>query len=241
MHFGSRNFGLKVCNYWTKIAKSNKVSKDEVKALTAKFKESYNGDMKEFKTNLNKYIEENTHHTINGYISGENMKGYLCDMVFAMGYARYNHITVENIIENILRKFGLEVIDKVSTTHNYIDFRDFTLRKSAISANKGEVVLVPFNMRDGVAVCVGKGNSDWLNSCSHGAGRKMSRSAAKKAISLDEYKKSMEGIYTTTANITTIDEAPMAYKDTEEIKSIIVDTVDISYCMKPKINIKAAE
>ena len=169
------------------------------------------------------------------------MNGYLCDMVFAMGYARYNHITIENIIENILKKFGLKVVDKVSTTHNYIDFRDFTLRKSAISANKGEVVLVPFNMRDGVAVCVGKGNSDWLNSCSHGAGRKMSRSAAKKAISLDEYKKSMEGIYTTTANITTIDEAPMAYKDTEEIKSIIVDTVDISYCMKPKINIKAAE
>ena len=80
-----------------------------------------------------------------------------------------------------------------------------------------------------------------LNSCSHGAGRKMSRSAAKKTLSLDEFKKSMEGIYTTTANITTIDEAPMAYKDTEEIKSIIVDTVDISYCMKPKINIKAAE
>ena len=80
-----------------------------------------------------------------------------------------------------------------------------------------------------------------MNSCSHGAGRKMSRSAAKKAISLDEFKKSMEGIYTTTANITTIDEAPMAYKDTEEIKSIITDTVDILYCMKPKINIKAAE
>ena len=241
LHFGSRNFGLKVCNYWTKIAKSMKVSKDEVRALTNKFKESYNGDMREFKANLDKYIGENTSHTINGYISGENMKGYLCDMVFAIGYARYNHITVENIIENILRKFSLKVIDKVSTTHNYIDFRDFTLRKSAISANKGEVVLVPFNMRDGVAVCVGKGNSDWLNSCSHGAGRKMSRSAAKKAISLDEFKKSMEGIYTTTANITTIDEAPMAYKDTEEIKSIITDTVDILYCMKPKINIKAAE
>lgn len=240
-HFGSRNFGLKVCNYWTKIAKSNKISKDEIKAMTAKFKESYTGSMKEFKKKLDSYIEANAPKKISGYLSGNDMKGYLCDMVFAMGYARYNHLTIEKIAEKIVNKFGIKVVDRVSTTHNYIDFRDFTLRKSAISANAGEIVLVPFNMRDGVAVCEGIGNSEWLNSCSHGAGRKMSRSAAKKNITLDEFTKSMEGIYTTTANITTIDEAPAAYKDTEEIKNLITDTVNIKYCMLPKINIKAAE
>ena len=240
-HFGSRNFGLKICNYWTKIAKSNKIDKNYIKQITAEFKAKYDGPKKDIKEKLNAYIEEHAPNTINGYLSGEAMKGYLCDMVFAMGYARYNHLTVEKIAANIISKFGIKVTNRVSTTHNYIDFRDFTLRKSAISANKGEIVLIPFNMRDGIAVCEGIGNSDWLNSCSHGAGRKMSRSAAKKNISLDDFKKSMEGIYTTTANITTIDEAPMAYKDTEEIKSLITDTVDIKYCMQPKINIKAAE
>ncbi|MBO5005021.1 MAG: RtcB family protein [Clostridia bacterium] len=240
-HFGSRNFGLKVCKYWTNIAKSNKIDKKVMKELTKEFKASYVGDMIYFKDNLDKYIASKLPKTIPGYISGDDMKGYLCDMVFAMGYARYNHIIVEKIVEKILNKFSINVINKLYTTHNYIDFRDFTLRKSAISAYKDEIVLVPFNMRDGVAICKGIGNSEWLNSCAHGAGRKMSRSAAKSTLSLQEFEDSMKGIYTTTANMTTIDEAPAAYKDTDEIKELIQNTVEIIGYMKPKINIKAAE
>lgn len=241
IHFGSRNFGLKICNYWTKVAKSSKISKQETKELTNKFKASYKGDMKEFKKALNLYIENATSKHINGYLSGENMKGYLCDMVFAMGYARYNHMTVQKIIEGILLKYGIKVKERIFTTHNYIDFRDFTLRKSAISANEGETVLIPFNMRDGIAVCTGLGNADWLNSCSHGAGRKMSRSAAKKTLDMKKFENTMKDIYSTTVNRSTLDESPMAYKDTAEIVRLIKETVKIEYMMKPKINIKAAE
>ena len=241
LHFGSRNFGLKVCNYWTKVAKSSKITKNETKRLTNEFKASYKGDMKEFKKSLSLYIEKATSNHINGYLSGDSMKGYLCDMVFAMGYARYNHMTVQKIISDILLKYGIKVIDRIFTTHNYIDFRDFTLRKSAISANKDEVVLIPFNMRDGLAVCTGLGNKEWLNSCSHGAGRKMSRSAAKKTLDMKEFENTMKGVYSTTVNMSTIDESPMAYKDTDEIVRLIKETVKINYMMKPKINIKAAE
>ena len=197
--------------------------------------------MKEFKKSLSLYIEKVTSNHINGYLSGDSMKGYLCDMVFAMGYARYNHMTVQKIISDILLKYGIKVIDRIFTTHNYIDFRDFTLRKSAISANKDEVVLIPFNMRDGLAVCTGLGNKEWLNSCSHGAGRKMSRSAAKKTFDMKEFENTMKGVYSTTVNMSTIDESPMAYKDTGEIVRLIKETVKINYMMKPKINIKAAE
>ena len=102
-------------------------------------------------------------------------------------------------------------------------------------------MLVPFNMRDGVAICEGKSNSEWLNSCSHGAGRKMSRSEAKKTVSIDEFKNTMKNVYSTTVCQGTIDESPMAYKDTNEIVNLIKETCDIKYMMKPKINIKATD
>jgi RNA-splicing ligase RtcB len=130
---------------------------------------------------------------------------------------------------------------EIISTHNYIDFDEETpiIRKGAIRAYVGEEMLVPFNMRDGVAICEGKSNSEWLNSCAHGAGRRMSRSKAKENISLADYEETMKEIYSTTVCQGTIDESPMAYKDTEEIKRLIQDTCEIKYLLTPKINIKA--
>ena len=220
------------------------LSRAEVNALTKEFKTQYQKEhksMESFSTDLRAYLDKVSEGHIAGYLSGEKLKGYLCDMVFCQLYAQYNHKTVQDIVKKILLKYGIKVVDTIMTTHNYIDLEDHVLRKSAIRAYKGETILVPFNMRDGIAVCEGKSNSEWLNSCAHGAGRRMSRSKAKANISMDEFKTSMEGIYSTTVCQGTIDESPMAYKDTNEIANLIQETCEIKYMMKPKINIKATD
>lgn len=243
LHFGSRNFGVKVCKYWMSKTTSPYSSK-EMKELVSEFKKDYiykHKDMKDFQNALKEYNERLMKNHINGYLTGENLKGYLRDMCFAQLYAAYNHKTVSRIISDILLKYGIKVKETIMTTHNYIDLKDHILRKSAISSYCGQKILVPFNMRDGVAVCVGKSNSEWLNSCSHGAGRKMSRSQAKKNISIKEFKDSMKDVYSTTVCEGTIDESPQAYKDTDEIKNLITQTCDIRYLLKPRINIKAVD
>ena len=109
------------------------------------------------------------------------------------------------------------------------------LRKGAIAAHKDEKILIPINMRDGSIIALGRGNKEWNYSAPHGAGRLMSRTQAKERLDLEEYKKSMEGIYTTSVNEQTLDEAPMAYKSIDVIK----DSVDIIDIMKPVYNFKA--
>lgn len=243
LHFGSRNFGVKVCKYWT--GKTNvALTKDEIKEYTQEFKKDYlntHENMKNFKNDLNNYLETKKEGHIKGYLNGEALKGYLCDMCFAQLYAQYNHITVQKTIKELLQKYGIKVVRTITSTHNFIDLHDHTLRKSAIRAYEGEEMLVPFNMRDGVAICEGLSNSEWLNACAHGAGRKMSRSKAKENVSMEEFKESMKDVYSTTVCKETIDESPMAYKDTEEIKNLIRETCKIKFMMIPKINIKAAD
>ena len=126
------------------------------------------------------------------------------------------------------------------TIHNYIDIENMILRKGAVSAKKGEQLIIPMNMRDGSLICIGKGNLDWNCSAPHGAGRSFSRSKANENISLDEFKKSMEGIWTTSVNSSTIDESPMAYKPVEDIINNIDDTVSIQTIIKPVYNFKAS-
>ena len=243
LHFGSRNFGVKVCKYW--MGKTNvALTKDEVKEYTQEFKKDYlntHENMKNFKNDLNNYLETKKEGHIKGYLNGEALKGYLCDMCFAQLYAQYNHMTVQKTIKELLQKYGIKEVRTITSTHNFIDLHDHTLRKSAIRAYEGEEMLVPFNMRDGVAVCEGLSNSEWLNSCAHGAGRKMSRSKAKENVSMEEFKESMKDVYSTTVCKGTIDESPMAYKDTNEIKELIQETCKIKFMMIPKINIKAAD
>jgi len=249
LHFGSRNFGVKVCKYW--MGKTNvALTKDEVKEYTKLFKEHYikehtdahgKRDMSGFKDALNLYLDTMSEGHIKGYLNGEALKGYLMDMCFAQLYAQYNHITVQKTIKELLIKYGIKEVRTITSTHNFIDLHDHTLRKSAIRAYAGEEMLVPFNMRDGVAICEGLSNPEWLNACAHGAGRKMSRSKAKEKVSMKEFEESMKNVYSTTVCRGTIDESPMAYKDTNEIKDLIKETCKIKFIMIPKINIKAAD
>lgn len=171
-------------------------------------------------------------------MSGDNFSSYLNDMEIVQRFAMLNRKTMAAII---IKEMGFQEESRFETIHNYIDFKRMILRKGAVSAELGEKLLIPINMRDGSLICIGKGNEDWNYSAPHGAGRLMSRSKAKEMLSMDEYVNSMDGIFTTSVSTATIDEAPQAYKSIEEIRSAITDTVDIIDTIKPIYNFKASE
>lgn len=185
---------------------------------------------------------ENIPGATNGYLTGEAMKGYITDMVISQAYAEYNHQVIDRLVfDAICSASGNrgKIVETIYTTHNYIDFSMKMLRKGAVAAPLGRKLVIPFNMRDGLIICRGKGNEDWNQSAPHGAGRLMSRATAKELIDLDEYKESMKGIYSTSVGTGTIDESPMAYKDPKEILKLIEDTVEVEYFIRPVINLKA--
>lgn len=186
-------------------------------------------ELMDFKVKINKHL---------AYVQGENYNNYLNDMKIVQQYAVYNR---KAIVDEILSRMGLEIEEQFTTIHNYIDLDNMILRKGAISARKGERVLIPINMRDGSLICIGKGNKDWNYSAPHGAGRLMSRRKAKETISLKEFEESMKGIYTTTVNRETLDECALAYKPMDEIINNIQDTVEIIDIIRPVYNFKAAE
>ena len=252
VHCGSRKLGLAVFNYWNKIAKSMVVTQEEMKMLEAGVKEK-NTDRSKIKEELKAAREEYLSHKIPGYLSGKNLMGYLVDVLIAQVYAQLNHEVINEQIVEIYKKMsdGGKPVDFITTTHNYIDY-DFKalmgkpnmmIRKGSIRAYEGERVIIPFNMRDGISICEGKSNPDWNFTAPHGAGRIMSRSKAFENLDVEEFKKEMAeaGIYTTTADEKTLDEAPGAYKPMNEIVELIEPTVDIKFFMKPKMNIKAQE
>ena len=177
----------------------------------------------------------------------KDMENYLHDMRICQEFAKQNRrLIAERIITltgiaTSLTELSSRAGESFETIHNYINFEDGVLRKGAVSAHEGEILLIPINMRDGSLICRGKGNKNWNCSAPHGAGRLMSRAEARKKISMEEYAESMKGIFSTCVDMSTIDESPMAYKDTGEIVRLIKETVKINYMMKPKINIKAAE
>lgn len=170
------------------------------------------------------------------FLYGTYLEDYLHDVEICQRFAKRNR---EKIAEVLLERTGMTGTDAFHTIHNYIDTDEMILRKGAIAAHKGEKVLIPINMRDGSVLAVGKGNPDWNYSAPHGAGRLMSRTKAKDTLNLEDYKKAMEGIYTTSVNEETIDEAPMAYKSLEDIIDVICETVDVIDIMKPIYNFKA--
>ena len=243
VHTGSRNLGLRVWKKWDKLANSTKISKAGEKDIIARVKAA-NTDKSKIKEEISKAIEEYKLTLHHGYLEGENLRGYLTDMVIAQAYARYNHMVIQHKAEEIMHQLtGAKVIKTIYTTHNYVDFNTPNgvpmIRKGAVRSISGEEFILPFNMRDGIAICKGLGNSDWNWSAPHGAGRKMSRAEAKRNLKVKDFEKEMSGIYSTTVNQSTIDESPMAYKPKEEIITNIADTCEILYFMKPKINIKA--
>jgi RNA-splicing ligase RtcB len=147
----------------------------------------------------------------------------------------------EKMAEIILERTGMTGGEAFHTIHNYIDTKEMILRKGAIAAHKGEKVLIPINMRDGSVLAIGKGNPEWNYSAPHGAGRVMSRSKAKNTLSMEEYKEEMKGIYTTSVNEKTLDEAPMAYKSLNDIIDVIKESVEVIDVMKPIYNFKASD
>lgn len=171
------------------------------------------------------------------YLSGRYLEDYLHDVVICQAFAKRNR---EKMAEILLERTGMTGGEAFHTIHNYIDTEEMILRKGAIAAHKGEKVLIPINMRDGCVLAVGKGNPDWNFSAPHGAGRLMSRTDAKAKLSMEEYKESMKGIYTTSVNEYTLDESPMAYKSLDDIIDVIKDSVDVIDIMKPIYNFKAS-
>ncbi len=172
------------------------------------------------------------------YLTGEEKDDYLYDMAFMQRFAELNRRIIKEVI---LEGLKLHEVSSFTTIHNYIDTDKMILRKGAVSANEGERLLIPMNMRDGSLICTGLGNEDWNCSAPHGAGRRFSRTEAENSFTVSEFKKQMEGIYTTSVSKDTLDECPMAYKPMDEILGNISDTVRVERIIRPIYNFKASE
>lgn len=243
IHCGSRNFGLKVCKYWANIAK-NPGKLIDIKDETKKIKEKFKTDRKKIKPAIDQLKKDVKENYPTGYLFGEGMKGYLTDLFFAQAYARFNHKMIAKSIWSAMKLVctpKTDIVEEIQSIHNYINPMDHIIRKGAIRSYKGEKMVIPFNMRDGIAICEGKSNPDWNFSAPHGAGRIMSRAKAKKDIAVKDFEETMRGIYSTSVGQGTLDESPMAYKNMQDIVDRIEDTCDILYFIKPLINIKAKD
>lgn len=239
IHCGSRHLGVEVAEYYQEEAYRELCgnSQKQIDILIAQMKAD--GRAKEIQRTI--MALKNVKGVIPkemAYVQGELLADYIHDMKIVQRFATLNR---ETIAQEILAHMGWRALESFSTIHNYIDTQHMILRKGAVSAEKGERLLVPINMRDGALICIGKGNAEWNCSAPHGAGRLYSRGKARAMLDMDEYKKQMQGIYTTSVCKETIDEAPMAYKRLEDIVDNIKDTVDIVEQIKPVYNFKAGE
>lgn len=238
IHSGSRHLGVSVCKYYQELAyKKLKCKSKDASEIIKQLKEE--GREKEIQSVLKSLKKQDIDKDL-AYLEGEDLDNYLHDMIIVQKYASLNRLTIALSILKKMRLFYYEY-ETFETVHNYIEITDSNpiLRKGAVSANFPQKLIIPINMRDGSLLCYGIGNKDWLNSAPHGAGRLMSRKKAMESISIDDFKKSMENIYTTSVCETTIDEAPMAYKSMDEIMDCIKDTVAIYKILKPIYNFKA--
>ena len=241
IHSGSRNLGKQVAEYYQRLAVDLNKGKEEYfskrDALIAEYKAT--GRRTEIQAAL-KALHWNSHEaTIPEdlcFVYGQHLEDYLHDVEICQRFARRSR---ELMAEIIIDRSGHAGGEAFHTIHNYIDTEEMILRKGAIAAHKGEKVLIPINMRDGSVLAVGKGNPEWNYSAPHGAGRIMSRTAARAQLDMDEYRREMAGIYTTSVNEATIDEAPMAYKSLGDIIDVISESVDVIEVLKPIYNFKA--
>ena len=243
IHTGSRNFGYRVCNYWQGRA-TKFWREDRREILQKKMEEIKNSNLdgkvifQQIK-DLKKEMKLDVGIDMKGceWLEGELASGYLFDMIFAQIYAEVNREYIGKIICEIL---GVEPSDKIESVHNFIDFRDFIIRKGAIRSYENERFILPFNMRDGTLICTGKSNPEWNFSAPHGAGRMYSRKKAKADLSLDKFREQMTGIYSTSVCRGTLDESPDAYKDSKIIEEAIQPTATIVNRIKPILNMKDA-
>ena len=245
IHSGSRNLGKQVAEYYQETAvnqhsgrKDYLVERDE---LIARLKAE--GRQKEIQGALQElqvsWLAKKPDMPADlCYLYGELFRDYMHDIEICQRFARRSR---ELMAEFIMQSAGLSAVSAFHTIHNYIDTEEMVLRKGAISAHRGELVLIPLNMKDGCILAVGKGNPEWNESAPHGAGRVMSRTRARHVLSLQDYQDEMQGIYTTSVNAETLDEAPQAYKPQEAILNVINETVEVREILKPVYNFKASE
>lgn len=243
IHSGSRNLGCQVAEIYQQLAMDLNVGKasytEQREKIIRELKEA--GRFKEIQTALDNLRDNRENTSIPKdlcFLYGKYFEEYLHDMKISQEFAIKNR---EQMAKVLLERAGLTAVESFHTVHNYIDIENMILRKGAIPAYKDQKVLIPINMRDGSVLAVGKGNPDWNYSAPHGAGRIMSRTEAKNKLKLEDYKEVMAGIYTTSINESTLDEAPMAYKSLNDIIDVIGDTVEIVDVMKPVYNFKASE
>jgi len=239
IHTGSRGFGQAICSYHqNKINETKFIDYEELddkkKKLMRKIKDAkaLKMVMDDIKNNL-----VSSRHP--DYLETNEAYEYYFDMIFAQKYAELNRRV---ILQRILDKLNLgKIVDDniIESIHNYIDFNDFILRKGAISASKDKLCLISLNMRDGILLCKGKGNKDWNYSSAHGAGRLLTRTESENKITLEMFKNVMKDVYSTSVLNETIDESPFSYKDSEKIKKLISDSVEIIEQLYPVINVKA--
>ncbi|MBQ3356091.1 MAG: RtcB family protein [Oscillospiraceae bacterium] len=241
IHSGSRNLGKQVAEHYQNLAVDLNKGKEEYfakrDALIAEYKAT--GRRKEIEGALKALHWKSHEATIPEdlcFVYGQYLEDYLHDVELCQRFARQNRELMAKIL---LECSGLTVVDAFHTVHNYIDTEEMILRKGAIAAHKGELVLIPINMRDGSVLAVGKGNPEWNFSAPHGAGRIMSRTVAKERLDVEEYRREMAGIYSTSVNEATLDEAPMAYKSLADIIDVIAESVDVIEVLKPIYNFKA--
>lgn len=239
VHSGSRHLGLEIANYYQQEAYNamTSYSKEEIDGIVDMLKASgrareIQGALKALKSKRSPVPKHLA------YVEGALFDQYLHDMKIAQRFAELNR---QAMMDTIVKDMGFHVEEQFTTIHNYIDIDNMILRKGSVSAQAGERLLIPINMRDGSLLCTGKGNEDWNFSAPHGAGRLMSRSAAKETFTVSEFKKEMEGIYTTSVGRSTLDECPMAYKGMEDIVGNIEPTVNVDAVIKPIYNFKAGD
>ena len=243
IHTGSRNLGKQVAEYYQNIAIDLSHGKDELfrarDELIRRYKaEGRRSELQEALKDLNRAFQAKAAEIPAdlAFLFGSYLADYLHDIEICQDFARRNREVLARIL---LERTGLTAGDAFHTIHNYIDTEERILRKGAIAAHAGERVLIPINMRDGSILAIGRGEPDWNYSAPHGAGRLMSRTAAKEKLSMDEFRETMANVYTTAVNENTLDEAPMAYKSLADIIDVIEDSVDVIEVLKPIYNFKA--
>lgn len=240
VHSGSRYLGKQVAEYYQEEAYKhlNNNSGSQLEETIARLKkEGRQAEIQSTIKALKAQIITNIPKSL-AYLEGTLFDNYIHDMKIVQKYAVYNR---KAMAESMIEALGLHIAETFTTIHNYIDTEAMILRKGSVSAKKDEKLLIPINMRDGSLICIGKGNPDWNYSAPHGAGRLYSRMQAKKNFNVEEFKHSMEGIYTTSINEDTLDECPMAYKNMEDIVKNITPTAEIIKVIKPIYNFKAGE
>ncbi|OBW53518.1 RNA-splicing ligase RtcB [Solibacillus silvestris] len=236
IHTGSRYVGAKVANWHQKRAFES-LQREDLTERIAALKEA--GNSKDIQKMIKAYKNENPVVPKDlAYLEGDLFQDYIADMKLAQRFAYENRM---HIAKTIAEHMKWEFAEQFDSVHNYIDTDAMILRKGAVRAAKDEKLVIPMNMRDGSLICIGKGNADWNESAPHGAGRIYSRTAAMKNLSMDDFKQTMQGIWTTSVSEETLDEAPMAYKPMQEIVEQIGETVTIQKHVTPVYNFKASD